>query len=498
MSANPLRPLPPAEFKYWHAQHLLARAGFGGPPEDIRVLASRGLDGAVEHLLEDDAAINEDLPRNARFKNDIMRPSTMEERQSLARAQERGDELAVEKFRRQRQMRQGQDRSQLKAMRRWWLKRMIETPRPLQEKMTLFWHGHFATGYRTIEDSWHMYVQNQLFREEATGNFAQLTRRIIRDPAMLKYLDNDQNRKGSPNENLARELMELFVLGEGNDYTEADIKEGARALTGYTFQDDKFVFQKNRHDSTMKRILGRQGTFDGDDFLSILLARPVASEFICFKLLKFFVNDSPGDPGEDTITVVRGLARTLRRSNYEVKPVLRQLFRSRFFFAPENRASVVKSPTQLIVQTIRTYNAPPRDLDTLLGAASLMGQDLLQPPSVKGWDGGRSWINTSTLFVRQNLLIYLLTGRRPKGFSWKENSEVFDAMPLVAHLRKDGVLDPNEVGEYLLRFSLGESPHPSRGKLIRSYFQSVGSRVDNDRLLGCLALITAMPEYQLC
>ena len=498
MPPNPLKPLPPGEFNYWHAHHLLARAGFGGTPEEVRLLASRGLENAVEYLVDYEQIVVEGEQADQNFDKDIMRPWTMEERQALAQAQERGDEAAVERYRRQRQMRQGKDRQQLKKIRRWWLKRMIETPRPLEEKMTLFWHGHFATGYRTIEDSWHMYVQNQLFRNLATANFGELTMRIIRDPAMLEYLDNDQNRKGSPNENLARELMELFALGEGNDYTEEDIKEGARALTGYTFSDDAFVFEENRHDSGMKRILGRSGTYNGDDFVRIILSRPVASEFICAKLLRFFVNDRPGDPDKETIEVVRGLARTFRRSNYAIKPVLEQLFQSRFFYDPRNRASVVKSPIQLIVQTIRTYHTPPRDLETLLGAAGLMGQEILQPPSVKGWDGGRSWINTSTLFVRQNLLIYLLTGRRPKGFSWKENSEVFDAMPLVEHLRAQGELDPEDVTEYLLRFSLGESPHPKRRELIRSYFQSVGDRVDNDRVLGCLALIAAMPEYQLC
>jgi len=498
MPANPLRPLPPAEFDYWHAQHLLVRAGFGGPPEAIRLLASRGLDGAVQDVITGEAWDGPGTGSETTFSGEIMRPWTMEERANLAQAQERGDEAAVERFRRQRQMRQRDDRAQLKAMRRWWLTRMLETPHPLQEKMTLFWHGHFATGYRTIEDSWHMYLQNRLFRQEATGNFARLCSKVIRDPAMLKYLDNDQNRRGAPNENLARELMELFVLGEGNGYTEEDIREGARALTGYTFQDDRFRFNESVHDTGSKRILGRRGPFNGEDFLGIILQQRAASEFICLKLVRFFVNDRPGTPDAQTREVVKGLARTLRRHDYELQPVLEQLFTSRFFYAPSNRSSVVKSPIQLIVQAIRTFDAPPRDPDTLLEAAGLMGQDLLQPPSVKGWDGGRSWINTSTLFVRQNLLVYLLTGRRPEGFNWRENRETFNAMPLLEHLQAQGRLDPDEVTDYILHFSLGHPPHPDRRALVRSYFTGVGDRVDNDRMLGCLALITAMPEYQLC
>ena len=492
---NPLAALPDADFGYWQAHRLLARAGFGGTPEATRLLASRGLNNAVDSTIYYTPWMP---PEADLFNKDLRRPLTKSEQAELSYARESGDEDTVERFRRVRQANQRADRKQLTKIRDWWFDRILTTPNPFEEKMTLFWHGHFATGFRTIEDSWHMYAQNQLLRSHATGNFAELCTHIIHDPAMLKYLDSDQNRKGSPNENFARELMELFVLGEGNDYTETDIKEGARALTGYSFKDNAFIFNASQHDDGMKHILGSTGRYDGEDFLRIILSRKAASEFICQKLVRFFINDAPGAPTEDTKRVIRGLGSTLRHANFKLRPMLQQLFKSRFFYEESNEASIVKSPIQLIAQAVRTLGVPSRDHTVLLGSASLMGQHILEPPSVKGWDGGRSWINTATLFVRQNVLVYLLTGRLPEGSKGRASTETFDAMPLIAHLRADRTYDPGVVSDYLLQFCLGAAPHEARRTQLRAYFASIGDRVDNGRLLGALALITAMPEYQLC
>ena len=489
MVANPLVPLPDRDFDYWSTAHLLRRAGFGGTPEVIQTLHAAGLDGAVDRLVEFTPTVDD----GDRFDGDIMRPRSTEENQILADARTRGDEATVERYRRDRQQRQQRDRGQLRDIRRWWLTRMIETTQPLEEKMTLFWHGHFATGYRTVEDSWHLMMQNRLFRANALGDFATLTRSIIRDPAMLQYLDGDQNQKGRPNENLARELMELFVLGEGNGYTEADIREGARALTGFTFADDAFEFRKERHDAGQKLILGRRGAFDGDDFVNVLLARSESSIFLCEKLYRFFVDDRPGSPDTEGRKVVEGMAKTLRRSKYRLTPVLGQLFRSRHFYAPERRASIIKSPIQLVVQSIRELGTPVRNENVLLEATDLMGQNL------KGWDGGRSWINPSTLFVRQNTLVYQLTGRLP-GLDAERNGETpepYASERLIEHLTADGPPDPDLVVDYLLRFTLGTTVHPDRRSTVRSFLRDVGDRIDRDRITAMLALITAMPEYQL-
>ena len=503
MAARILRPLNKGEFDYWRAQHLLNRAGFGGTPSQVRALANMGLEPAVNYIIDADEVETEPIEAD-RFDADIMRPPTRQQRLEFRAARENGDEATLERYRRERQRRQGADRRQIAELQRWWLKRMIETPRPLQEKMTLFWHGHFATGYRTIEDSYHMFQQNQLFRYHALGNFRRLTHAIIRDPAMIRYLDNNLNRKQSPNENLARELMELFTLGEGNDYTETDIKQGARALTGYTYVDDQFIrhgspHYQRLHDDSVKHILGKIGNWDGDDFVDIILSRDVCSEFICWKLYRFFVNDMPGEPTQAGQEFVLELAKLFRSKDFDLKPILRTIFESRHFYEPDNVCSQIKSPVQLVVQAIRSLRTPPRSLRALLSATDLMGQNILYPPSVKGWEGGRSWINTATMFVRQNILVYLLTGQRPGVYPWQIDQSQYDAAPLLDHFDKPlGDIDASEAVKYLVWFNLGRKPHERRIAALMSHVQSRGGRLNEKILIELLALITAMPEYQLC
>ncbi len=487
MPPDPLSPLPDRDFDFWSAAHLLRRAGFGGTPGEIGVLQAAGLADAVARLV--DYAPSPDTDHRA--VSDIMRPQTPEEQAVLARARESGDEATLERYRRDRQMRQGRDRAQLAALRRWWFARMVTTPNPLEEKMTLFWHGHYATGYRTIEDSWHMLAQNRLFRAHAVGDARRLAAGILRDPAMIRYLDGQRNVRGNPNENLARELMELFVLGEGNAYGERDIKEVARCLTGLDIEDDVVVFRENRHDPGVKTVLGRRGAFAGDDVLAILFARPEAAMFLAGKLYRFFVNDAPGPRSRDAERTITGLAKLLQRHDFDLSPVLSRLFASRHFHDPANRGAIVKSPIQLLVEATRSLGTPPRDVDRLLDDADRMGQSLFQPPSVKGWDGGRAWINTATLFVRQNVLVHLLVGDG-------EAATAFPAERLVEHLSADGPPDPDTTVDYLLRFCLGTEPHPDRRRELRSFLAELGDRIDRDRLVALLAIITALPEYQLC
>lgn len=496
-----LRPLNPDAFGYDQARHLLWRAGFGGTPYQIQTLASWGPERAVDHLLDyDDIPYESD--ETSEFDAGIIRPYNQEERAMLSNARRAQDEDALARLRLQRQQRQREDRRQIREVQRWWLRRLIESPRPLEEKMTLFWHGHFATSYRTIEDSYHMYEQNRLFRRNALGNYGELLHQIIRDPAMIAYLDNNDSRVGRPNENLARELMELFSLGVGN-YTEGDIKEGARALTGYTFQDDQFVFVERNHDKGDKRILGRRGNLNGEDFVNAILDERSCSRFISNKLYDFFVMSLPEDDSQidpNTKRVLRDLASTFARHDYDVKPVLRRLFLSEHFYAPTVMNEQIKSPTQLVVGAVRSLNTPVRDLSTLLDAMDLMGQHLMFPPSVKGWAGGRSWINTSTLFVRQNVLAFLLTGKRTRGYDAAANVEVFNPEPLLDALSKadpGAEQDPDRVIRYLLRFTVGTDPaHATR--TLKAFIDDNGGRVTPGAVTGMLLLITAMPEYQLC
>lgn len=497
MQADPLSPLPEREFDHWSAAHLLRRAGFGGSPEEIGILHAAGLEGAVDRLVRYRPLPDDD----AQASGGIMRPWTADERAELARARQVSDEATIERYRRTRQDRQRKDRGQLAEIRRWWLRRMLETPNPLEEKMTLFWHGHYATGYRKIEDSWHLLEQNRLFRAHATGDARVLAAGILRDPAMLRYLDAQRNVRNSPNENLARELMELFVLGEGEGYSEQDIKEVARALTGLDIEDDTVVFRADRHDGGQKTILRRRGRFTGDDVLVILFSRPEASRFLAEKLYRFFVDDSPGPRSREAIRTIDGLAKLLRRHDFELAPVLERLFMSRHFHDPANHATIVKSPVQLLVQAHRSLGTPMRDQDRMLEDLERMGQTLLEPPSVKGWDGGRSWINTATLFVRQNAMIRLLVGDGP-------DAGPYAAEKLIDHLqadrgresRGDGP-DGDVVIDYLLRFCLGTEPHPDRRTEIRGFIERLdrgSGTIDRDRLVAILALVTALPEYQLC
>jgi uncharacterized protein (DUF1800 family) len=492
--------IPSAKFGFGEARHLLWRAGFGGTPEQIQILAQWGPEKAVDHLVNYEA-IPCDEVRKEEFDRNIMRPPTADERDMLAKARRSNDEDAVARFRARRQESERDDREQMRRMQHWWMKRMIESPRPLEEKMTLFWHGHFATSYRTIENSYHMFVQNQMFRKNAVGDFRQLLFSIVRDPAMLAYLDNDDSRKGKPNENLAREIMELFSLGVGN-YTEQDIKEGARALTGYTYNDDEFVFNKQNHDNGMKNILGKNGTLDGEGFVTAILEQRACSQFIATKLYRYFVAEYP--TGREEIdkpakAVIRDLASSLLRSKYELKPVLIRLFRSEHFYDAAVMNEMIKSPVELVVGAVRSLNTPVRELGVLVAAVGAMGQNIGYPPSVKGWDGGRSWINTSTLFIRQNIMCYLLSGKLPVGYDALATDEKYDPAPLLAALAKsdNADRDPERVVEYVLRFTLGTQA-PRNRETLRAFIKEHGDRISPEIVTGLLLLVTAMPEYQLC
>lgn len=491
-----LKPIKAEQFGEREARHLLWRAGFGGTAQQIKTLAGWGPEKAVDHLLELDK-IEFEPPKEDTFDADILRPPTGDERRMAQQARRMQDEEVLAKLRLMQQEREQADRQQVREMQKWWLIRMIRTPKPLEEKLTLFWHGHFATSYRTIENSYHMFLQNQLFRRHAAGNFGDLLFAIIRDPAMLAYLDNNDSKKTKPNENLARELMELFGLGVGH-YTENDIKEGARALTGYSFDDDRFVLRKNDHDVGGKNILGVSGNLDGDDFVKAILAKRQCARFITRKLYRYFVADLAADEKSwdaGTRRAVDDLTGKLQGARYDLKPMLRTLFLSEHFYHPRVVGEQIKSPVQLVVGAIRTLNTPMRDASVLLDAMDLMGQDLLFPPSVKGWDGGRSWINTSTLYVRQNILAFLLTGKRPKGFDPLAKTEAFDPMPLASALEL-GTGGENALTA-LLAYTLGRVPESAKPAL-QDVLASSEGQLDAKSLTALLLIITAMPEYQLC
>ncbi len=497
-----LKPLAGESFGYDEARHLLWRAGFGGTSGQVRTLVEWGVERSVRHLVRFEGA-PPGASDDKRFRGDIMQPLTDEERLAYREALRTQNERLIERFRERRQAQQRADRRQVAEMQRWWLERMIETPRPFEEKMTLFWHSHFATSYRTIENSYHLLMQNRLFRAHAAGNFGELLFRIIRDPAMLAYLDNDKSRVGAPNENYARELMELFSLGEGG-YSERDIKEGARALTGYGFEGNEFAFRERLHDRDSKTILGKTGNLDGDGFVRAILESRRCSEFIAMKLYEFFVAPLPaaGDPDRRAMTgTVEAMAKLLRAERYDLAPALEALFVSEHFYAERFRVERIKSPAELVVGTVRSLRTPVRSLRMLNDAMGLMGQSLFFPPNVAGWAEGRSWINTSTLFVRQNVANFLLTGKTPSGFDPLAEVERWEASELLDGLREADAgaeRDPERVVEYVTRFMLGRAPTSQQRRALLEFVDSTGGRVSEPVVTGLAVLVSAMPEYQLC
>ena len=299
-------------------------------------------------------------------------------------------------------------REQAIELKAWWLREMLDSPTPLVEVMTLFWHNHFTSSLTKVKAPALLFRQNQLLRRHAVGNFRTLLHAIARDPAMLVYLDNARSRRQAPNENFARELLELFTLGEGR-YSETDIKETARAFTGWSVDPESgsFAYRPRWHDGGEKRILGRRGAFDGDDVIDLLLARPETAELIVTKLWRQFISDTP-DRAE-----VRRLARLFRDARYEIGPLLSALFTSDAFWAAENRGCLIKSPVDFIVGSLRLFELPLRKDADMAWLSRRLGQDLFEPPDVKGWPGGNAWITGATLLDRQ-ALIARVTGSRQR------------------------------------------------------------------------------------
>jgi uncharacterized protein (DUF1800 family) len=281
----------------------------------------------------------------------------------------------------------------------WWLGEMLATPSPLTEKMTLFWHNHFVSSQQKVRSPQLMYRQNVLLRRHALGSFGEMLHAVARDPAMVLYLDSASSRKGQPNENFAREVMELFTLGEGN-YGERDIKEVARAFTGWSIDADtgEFLFRPLAHDDGVKTVLGRTANLDGDAVLDILLEQPHTAVFILGKLWREFISPNP-DPGE-----VERLARIFRDSGYDIRTALRAILVSDAFYAPQNRATLVKSPVDLVIGTLRQFRITTGEVMPFVFTTNQLGQALFTPPNVKGWPGGVAWINSTRLLARKAFL----------------------------------------------------------------------------------------------
>ena len=386
LSVN-LWPAPPASaasaMGFDDARHLLARTSFGVTPAEIRAVESIEYSVAVDGLL-DNPRREAITPAPAWIG---LGPAELRRRQQAAEAERKQADV----------VRPVQEQG--RELKNWWVEEMIATDQPLVECMTLFWHGHFTSSLMKVRYPGSLFRQNALFRREALGNYATLLKSVARDPAMLIYLDGMRSVARQPNENFARELLELFTLGEGR-YGEADVQAAARAFTGWSVDREtgQFMERAGQHDDGEKAFLGKTGRFGGDDILTILLAHPRTAETVVEKLWREFVS-LKADPGE-----VRRLAALFRDGGYEIRPLMRALLLSPAFRDPANRGALIKSPVDLIVGTVHVLGLPVPEKTGLVRMLQGLGQTPFDPPNVKGWAGGESWISTYTLLLRQQFL----------------------------------------------------------------------------------------------
>jgi uncharacterized protein (DUF1800 family) len=454
---QPYRPSADSPWDVKKVGHLYRRAAFGATATELEEGVRLGPDKTIDRLLKGDSAQQEQLDRQ-----------TAPLAESIGRAN---------------------NGAQARA---WWLYRMLYSSHPLQEKLTLFWHNHFATSNAKVNNAGFMLGQYELLRRHALGNFRTLLEEISQDPAMLVWLDTSVSKKGMPNENYARELMELFSLGVGH-YTETDIRQAARAFTGWEIKGDKAVFNPKQHDDGVKTVLAHSGKFNGSDIVHICLGQPSAPTFIAGKLYRFLVSESmPATP-----ELLEPLAAQFRASDYNFGSLVETVLRSNLFFAPESYRARIKSPVDFVLGIVRPLEG--RIGTTALGqAVEELGQSLFYPPSVKGWDGGAAWLNGHTLLFRQNLAL-ALTSTEDGRFGRRTDPAVL--------VRKHGATTDSEVVSFLLRLFLqGDVPAESRAQLLRYMEQTrrqsfpvywTAQDAADHRIRALCHLVLTLPEFQL-
>jgi uncharacterized protein (DUF1800 family) len=432
-------------------KHLLRRAGFGCTPTELAYYQKLGYEKCVKVLLDPEKV--DDSGLDALIAN------------------------------------QDFDYTRIDDLKRWWIYRMAFTKRPLEEKMTLFWHGHFATSVRKVELPYRMYMQNKLMRTMSLGNFHDLLLSMTKDPAMIVWLDNQQNKKGQPNENYAREVMELFSLGIGH-YTERDIKESGRAFTGWQTHQDGFFFNASQHDYGEKTFLGQTGNFNGDDIIGIIVQQPAVGKFLAQKLCMFFAADEP------TPAIITDVAKAYRPGGDNIKEMLRTLFMHDDF--QNSYLKKIKSPVEFVIGSLKSLEVTQLDSDVATQVGR-MGQSLFDPANVKGWDGGTAWIATDTMMERFN-------------FTSRLTQQKFDAiegyMKPSMLIQNQGLTTPNSMIDYFLTLLVDHNVPDSTPSDLLQYFctDSAGKSINplqNDKVLdsklrGMVHLIMTLPTYQFC
>ena len=456
--------------------HLLRRAGFGATYEELEQSLSQGYEATVERLLHPEDAPEWDDALFRRYHVDQNSVMLIESAQS------------------------------------YWLYRMINSPRPLEEKMALFWHGLFATAYGKLNHAKAVVNQTNTFRRHGLGTFRNLLSELSRDPAMIFWLDNKDNHKDEPNENYGRELLELFSMGIGT-YTEADVKAAARAFTGWTIAnqdymsvrasrdsiwphgrlDWQFVYRPEDHDDSPKTFLNQTGRFNGEDVLDIICGHPASSWFLAGKLYGFFVSDQPNEAATQII------AEDLRRTGGDVRSAMRTIFMSDFFRSSQARSAKVKSPAEVVAGVARlagAFGAPRWSIVNLALDANFMGQEILNPPTVEGWHTGTEWVDTGTLMERVNSAALLLGDPAQPGVRniihrLRDAQSVYGPEELVdACLTFSGVLEVSDATHHELTAFAA-----SQGEL--TFEGQFESNCAQQRVADLLQLIVSTREYQM-
>lgn len=457
------------------AAHVLNRAGFGGSPAEIATLHARGLSGAVDSLL------------NGEEDSDLFPPPAASVPMDVVDFKTKSKDLSEEKRREMQKMVQREQREQTLQLRGWWLDRMRWTPFPAREKATLFWHGHWATSVEKVKDPFLIWQQNETLRANALGSARTLARDITRDPAMMRYLDLQQSKREKPNENFARELMELFTLGEGN-YTERDIQESARAFTGYRIDpiSRQWWLQPRQHDDGAKTFFGKTGKFSGDDVLALIFDDPQCAKFLARKLWVFYAGSEPSP------ALVEALAAEYRAGDFDTGKLLKTMFLSQEFYSPDVVRRQVKSPVQWLIGLSKMLETPLPGPIVSEGILRQLGQIPFAPPNVKGWDGGRAWISSSTLLLRYNIAGYLVTGKNagiglPSGSAGAVRVDIEKVAPTQT--------SPAAVcGEIAWRLFQSSLPPAMHGKFTDYLVEhGTGATARSD----LLQLMMSTPEFQL-
>ena len=356
---------------------------------------------------------------------------------------------------------------------------MLQTPTPVLGRMTRCWHGHCATGAEKGTDARGMYTQNALLRAHAIGDFRPLVHGIARDPAMLIYLDSSTNRKAHPNENFARELMELFCLGEGH-YSESDVKELARCFTGWELRRDKFRFNRYQHDTGEKTVLGKTGSFPESEVIDHILNQHAAPEFIAGKLIRYFIADEP-QPAEK---LVAPIAARLRESTWNVGDAVQHILQSNLFFSPQAIARKIRSPVDLTIGLLRCLEGSTNATQLAVDLREL-GQGLFFPPNVKGWDGGRTWINSSTLLGRANVIGRLVHDPKTR----------FGGGDLETYFGELGAESNEQIVDILLELTVAITvPAAVKSQLVE-VVSGAGER--NARIAETIHALGTSPEFQI-